>query len=208
MSSTLDPELITPSITVYPFQSSAQVPKRLLQQIHHLLNYEVEQGDTYPQKEPLDDQQFFNYYAPNFVAVALRGDFHDASIESLKTIEDFSKIFLGSFYIKPNYVGRCSHICNGGFLVHPSARGEGLGSKMGKVYLKWAPKLGYSYSIFNLVFESNTASCRIWDKLGFNKIGVIPRAANLKGHSKNVNAIIYGRCLLCEGECTCDTDLS
>ncbi len=30
--------------------------------------------------------------------------------------------FLGSFYIKPNFPGRCSHYSNGGFLVNVDKR--------------------------------------------------------------------------------------
>ena len=48
---------------------------------------------------------------------------------------------LGSFYIKPNYPGRSSHVCNGGFLVTEAARNRGVGRLMGEGYLEWAPKL-------------------------------------------------------------------
>jgi len=140
---------------------------------------------------------------------------------------------------QPNYPGRSSHICNAGFLVHESARGQGVGRILGEAYLKWAPQLvchsslllslghavsrdsmdseeqgracrdiclhsiilvcipvraqsiavqhalattepltiplshyqGYIYSVFNLVYVSNVASCRLWDSLGFDRIG-------------------------------------
>jgi len=42
---------------------------------------------------------------------------------------------------QPNYPGRSSHICNAGFLVHESARGQGVGRILGEAYLKWAPEL-------------------------------------------------------------------
>lgn len=52
---------------------------------------------------------------------------------------------------------------------------------------------GYTYSVFNLVYETNTASCRIWDSLGFKRIGRVPGCGNLKSFEEPVDAIIYGR---------------
>lgn len=37
--------------------------------------------------------------------------------------------------------GRCSHICNAGFLTTAAARGKGVGQQMGEAYLEFAPKL-------------------------------------------------------------------
>jgi hypothetical protein len=59
---------------------------------------------------------------------------------------------------------------------------------------------GYVYSVFNLVYESNIASCRLWDSLGFDRIGRVPGCGQLKGHEKLVDAIQYGRHLVSEEE--------
>ena len=53
----------------------------------------------------------------------------------------WEEVCLGSFYVKPNYPGRSSHVCNGGFLVTEAARNRGVGRLMGEGYLEWAPKL-------------------------------------------------------------------
>ena len=55
--------------------------------------------------------------------------------------EDWRRVCLGTFYIKPNYPGRSSHVCNGGFIVTDAARNRGVGRLMGERYLEWAPKL-------------------------------------------------------------------
>lgn len=108
---------------------------------------------------------------------------------------------LGSYYIKPNYPGRSSHVCNAGFLVTAAARNKGVGRLMGESYLEWAPRLGYSYSVFNLVYETNVASCRIWDALGFKRIGKVKGAGNMKSYpGQLIDAIIYGRDLGADGE--------
>ena len=60
---------------------------------------------------------------------------------------------------------------------------------------------GYTYSVFNLVYETNVASCRIWDALGFKRIGRIKACGNLRSRPDDlVDAIIYGRDLGPEGE--------
>lgn len=95
------------------------------------------------------------------------------------------------FYIKPNFPGRCSHICNGGFIVMQDQRGNGVGKVMGKAYLQLAPLMGYKASVFNLVFEDNVASVKLWSRLGFNVIGRIPRAGRLNGKNHLVDALIF-----------------
>ena len=48
--------------------------------------------------------------------------------------------------------------------------------------------------MFNLVYETNVASCRIWDALGFKRIGRVKGCGNLKSYpGELVDAIIYGR---------------
>lgn len=55
--------------------------------------------------------------------------------------------------------------------------------------------------MFNLIYESNVASCRIWDALGFKRIGKVPGAGRLRSRpGEYVDAIIYGRDLGVEGE--------
>lgn len=50
------------------------------------------------------------------------------------------------------------------------------------------------------MYESNTASTRIWDSLGFKRIGRVPGCGNLKSSDEPVDAIIYGKDLKSEGE--------
>merc|ERR1712154_178603 len=94
-------------------------------------------------------------------------------------------------YIKPNFPGRCGHICNGGFITNSEYRGNGAATIMGRAYLRIAKDLEYRASLFNLVFVSNKASIRIWEKLGFQHTGTIPNAADLKGIDGFVDARQY-----------------
>lgn len=123
-------------------------------------------GDSYPQEDMTTTKDFRAYYLTHDVYVCL-----DKKTEEV----------LGAFYIKPNFPGRCSHICNAGFIVKVSARGRGVGTFMVENYLQIAKDLGYRASFFNLVFVTNESSIKLWRKFGFKEIGRVPNAGNLKG---------------------------
>jgi len=189
--------------TLVPFSSPHQAPHRLTSYLCELLNCEIDKGDTYPMMDPMPLSSFGPYWFANFGAVMILGDIQSA--DEVTHMEargvDWAKECLGSFYIKPNYPGRSSHVCNGGFLVTDASRNRGVGRLMGEGYLEWAPKLGYTYSVFNLVYETNVASLRIWDALGFKRIGRVKGCGNLKSFpDQYIDAIIFGRELGGEGD--------
>ncbi|KAK3677421.1 Protein spt10 [Recurvomyces mirabilis] len=189
--------------TLVPFSSPQQVPHKLTAYLCELLNKEIEKGDTYPMMEPMPLSSFGAYWFANFGAVMVLGDIQDVAeiMQMEQQSADWAKQCLGSFYVKPNYPGRSSHVCNGGFLVTDAARNRGVGRLMGEGYLEWAPKLGYTYSVFNLVYETNVASLRIWDALGFKRIGRVKGCGNLKSYPDQlIDAIIFGRELGGEGD--------
>ncbi|KAJ4348311.1 Protein spt10 [Didymosphaeria variabile] len=182
--------------TVIPFSAPNQVPITLLAYLCDQLGREIEKGDTYPIVDPLPLDNFGPYWFGVFGAIVLLGEVHDGRQihDMARNGCDWERECLGSFYIKPNYPGRSSHVCNGGFLVTDASRNRGVGRLMGEIYLDWAPKLGYTYSVFNLVYETNVASCRIWDALGFKRLGRVKGCGNLKSYpGELVDAIIYGR---------------
>ncbi|SPO04308.1 related to SPT10 - transcription regulatory protein [Cephalotrichum gorgonifer] len=182
--------------TIVPFASHEQVPRSLLAYLSEQFNKEIEGGDTYPMLDTMSVDGFAKYWFQNFGAIMLLGSIDDiAKADADK--KDWVKGCLGSFYTKPNYPGRSSHVCNGGFLVTDRSRNRGVGRLMGEAYLDWAPKMGYTYSVFNLVYETNVASCRIWDALGFKRIGRVKGAGDLKSYpGRYIDAIIYGRDLV------------
>ncbi|KAF9366926.1 hypothetical protein BGX34_000045 [Mortierella sp. NVP85] len=164
------------------YSLSALTHSSLVDAMRHVLNEELERGDTYPHEFPLDMTQFEGYFFSGDAFVLLKGRYQQATeVDPRKEIKDWEKDLLGFFYIKPNFPGRCSHICNGGFVVNPIHRGLGIGSILGKSFLKLVPIIGYKSSMFNLVFESNVASIKLWRRLGFKEIGRIPKAGRLRG---------------------------
>ncbi|KAK2677513.1 Zinc finger, H2C2-type, histone UAS binding [Fusarium oxysporum f. sp. vasinfectum] len=160
--------------TIVPFSSKHQVPESLIAYLCDQINKEIEGGDTYPMMDPFAADKFGSYWFQNFGAIMLLGDVERA--EDVVEGKD------------------CSHVCNAGFLVTDASRNRGVGRLMGEAYLDWAPKLGYTYSVFNLVYETNVASCRIWDALGFKRIGRVKGCGNLRSYPNQlIDAIIYGR---------------
>lgn len=119
------------------------------------------------------------YLFEGFAAILVEGEYTPKCGE--RPQEFWHGCFLGYFYVKPIYVGRSSHVCNGGFVVDHRRRGLGLGKEMGKQYLAYVPLLGYLYSVFNLVYGTNVASWKIWDLLRFERIGYVKNVAVLKG---------------------------
>ena len=82
----------------------------------------------------------------------------------------------GTYYIKTNQPGGGAHICNCGYIVAPSARGQGLAGKMCEDSQRQAKALGYTAMQFNFVLASNAGAVRLWHRMGFQTVGTIPEA--------------------------------
>ncbi|KAF7116463.1 hypothetical protein CNMCM5793_004751 [Aspergillus hiratsukae] len=176
-------------VTLYPIAHGASsIPAALVALLAAEFAAEIEGGCTYPMEEAMGADKFAEYWFGTFAVVALTGN-----EKEIREGRDWERECLGTFYVKPNYPGRCSHVCNAGFLTTTAARGRGVGIVMGETYLEYAPKLGYKYSVFNLVFENNVASVKIWKRLGFEVIGRVPGAARLANSEDLVDALIFGR---------------
>lgn len=85
---------------------------------------------------------------------------------------------LGSYYITRNHDGPGAHVCNCGYMVSPSARGQGLATLMCEHSQQHALTLGYKAMQFNFVASSNSGAVRLWEKLEFKKVGTLPAAFN------------------------------
>lgn len=133
----------------------------------------VSAGDGFPQKPPLTREQFDDYWIDHSSAVF---------------VAKFGGYLIGAYYLKPNFVGRASHIANAGYFVLAPYRGTGAGRTMVEHSLGQARRLGFDALQFNLVFESNPARA-MYTRLGFLEIGRIPEAVD------GEDALIYWRSL-------------
>jgi len=81
---------------------------------------------------------------------------------------------VGTYVIKPNLPDKCAHVANAGYMVDNRYRGKRIGYQMGVHSIEKAKQLGYASLQFNIVVATNVSAIRLWEKLGFNTVGVIP----------------------------------
>lgn len=83
---------------------------------------------------------------------------------------------LGTYFIKPNQPGLGSHVCNCGYIVAPTAQGQGIASAMCEHSQAEGIAMGFLAMQFNLVVCSNDRAVQLWKRLGFAVVGTLPRA--------------------------------
>ncbi len=130
----------------------------------------VEEGRAFPQTELLTEitgDEFFS--AQSFTGIA-----RDAGNGELA----------GLYILHPNNVGRCGHICNASYAVSPGMRGRHVGEQMVRHCMAKGKELGFGILQFNAVVRTNTAALRLYEKLGFTRLGVIPDGFLLKDGSR------------------------
>lgn len=91
--------------------------------------------------------------------------------------EDEGRV-VGMYKLVPNRRDRGSHVANASFMVHPAMQGRGVGRRLGDHCLDQARRAGYSAMQFNFVVSTNTAGVELWQKLGFEIVGTLPKAFN------------------------------
>lgn len=96
------------------------------------------------------------------------------SSQTLTAVAERDGVILGLYILHPNNIGRCAHISNASFAVASYARGEGIGEELVKHCLANAGGYGFKILQFNAVVKSNTGAIRLYEKLGFERLGVIP----------------------------------
>ena len=62
------------------------------------------------------------------------------------------------------------------YVVNESNRGQGIGQRLGEHSISAAKELGYVAIQFNCVVSTNEAAIRLWNLLGFQVIGTVPKA--------------------------------
>jgi L-amino acid N-acyltransferase YncA len=121
----------------------------------------VRAGDTFtwdPQTDEAAARAIWMKSPParTFVAVSDRGD------------------VVGTAEVHPNQNGPGAHVANGGFMVHPDHRGEGIGRALGEHTIAQATADGYQAMQFNAVAATNVASLELWLTLGFEILATVP----------------------------------
>lgn len=126
----------------------------------------VEDGIAFPQKDALDEKsgtEFFN--SQSFTGIAIDTDSNEV---------------VGLYILHPNNVGRCGHISNASYAVKKSKRGMHIGEFLVKDCLVKAKEIGFKILQFNAVVATNVSALKLYAKLGFTQLGIIPNGFLMK----------------------------
>lgn len=152
----------------------------------------VENGVAFPQTELLDETSGFEFFTlQSFVGVAV-SDENGVNLDKTSSNEpmnlnsqnldknELNGDILGLYILHPNNVGRCGHIANASYAVSKNARGKGVGEILVRHSLQKAYEIGFRIMQFNAVVADNTIALRLYEKLGFIRLGVIKGGFLLK----------------------------
>jgi len=136
-----------------------KVKEKDLLQIWKIIQQVISTGDTYVFTPDSSKEKMLDFWCgeDNHTYVA--------------TIEDE---IVGTFFMKDNFPDLGSHVANAGYIVKPSASGQGIGKLLGEFSLLEAKRLGYQAMQFNMVVKTNDNAIHLWKKLGFEIIFNIP----------------------------------
>lgn len=83
---------------------------------------------------------------------------------------------LGTYVMRPNQAGGGRHVCNCAYMTSGHAVGRGIARRMCEHSLDHARARGYRAMQFNFVVSTNERAVRLWQSLGFEVVGRLPRA--------------------------------
>lgn len=135
-------------------------------------NEVVEEGIAFPQEELLDEHSgkvFFD--SQTYCGVA----------------EDAEGRIYGLYILHPNNVGRCGHLCNASYAVRSDSRGLHIGEKLVRDCLIQGKEKGFRILQFNAVVATNIHARHLYERLGFQQLGTIPKGFRMKdGHYEDI----------------------
>lgn len=129
-----------------------------LKAMTQIWNEVVAQGKAFPQRELLTEETAAVFFASQtYTGVAV-----------------YEGEVAGLYILHPNNVGRCGHIGNASYAVTSELRGKHIGRALVTDCLVQAEKNGFRILQFNAVVKTNETAIRLYEKLGFQKAGMIP----------------------------------
>ena len=124
-------------------------------------NEVVKEGIAFPQKETLTESTGDLFFKEQtFTGIAY---------------DEEKKEIVGMYILHPNNIGRCGHICNASYAVRKDMRGLHIG------------EIGFRILQFNAVVKSNAGALKLYEKLGFVRLGTIPKGFEMNdGHYEDI----------------------
>ncbi len=154
-----------------------QFTEKDINEMINIWNQVVEEGVAFPQMDYLDTNSGTVFFGQQtYTAVA-----EDT---------DTSKIY-GLYILHPNNIGRCVHICNASYAVAFDCRGLHIGERLVKDCLGQGLKYGFRILQFNAVVASDIHARHLYERLGFQPLGIIPGGFLMKDGSYEDICLYY-----------------
>jgi L-amino acid N-acyltransferase YncA len=83
---------------------------------------------------------------------------------------------LGTYRLGANHAGPAAHVGTASYMVALDSRSRGVGRALVEHSIDRARELGFLGLQFNAVAATNTSALGLYESLGFETIGVVPRA--------------------------------
>ncbi|HXY01316.1 MAG TPA: GNAT family N-acetyltransferase [Candidatus Limnocylindrales bacterium] len=130
-------------------------------EIWAILEPVIRAGETYTLPQNLDKESALAFW--------LSAD-HEVYVA-----EDAGKL-VGTYFLRANQRGGGAHVANCGYISAAFATGRGVARAMCEHSLQRAKDRGFRAMQFNFVVSSNVRAVRLWESLGFEIVGRLPRA--------------------------------
>lgn len=118
-------------------------------------------GETYAVDRDLDDEAIRSFWLMPA---------HEVFVAEL------DGAVIGTYYLMANRQGGGAHVANCGYVTSDAARGKGVAGTMCRHSLARARERGFRAMQFNHVVSTNEGAVRLWQKLGFDIVGTLPKA--------------------------------
>lgn len=89
---------------------------------------------------------------------------------------------VGTAKMGPNRAGRGDHVGTASFMVDPDQQVRGVGRAMAEWVIDWHRRNAYQAIQFNAVVATNIRAVQLWQSLGFEIVGTVPRAYRSRTH--------------------------
>jgi L-amino acid N-acyltransferase YncA len=137
-------------------------------------NTVVEEANAFPQIDNLELKKAYEFFAAQtYTGVAV-----------------IDEAVVGLYILHPNNIGRCGHIANASYAIKSGFRGQKIGEKLVRDSLSKGNEFGFKTMQFNAVVSINKSAIHLYEKIGFQKLGVIPNGF-LLGDGTYSDIILY-----------------
>jgi len=132
-----------------------------LDKVWEILEPVIRAGDSYALPQDLSKREALDYWF---------AEGHEVFVA------DDGEAIVGTYFLQPNQRGGGRHVANCGYVTAGWATGRGVARAMCSHSLAHARLRGYSAMQFNFVVSTNDRAVRLWQSLGFEIVGRLPKA--------------------------------